>query len=235
MFDGEHGIALHVIQGNRASSPCEGVVSGFSLSCGRILAYILELWRDGYSKLMFVLRRQDSCLVTMDTSGISLRLDRAIRTLLDVKWETQNPFLLATVILAFLSIFNKSQASSIFETLNCADLSKCPSYVRPLVHMRQAARAFSRISTGDSDIPSPGEMKEEPAFKPMPRYPGFFRFRASRCPFHLRQQTQCPDNMPFAGESLLLICLWKVGIPLQSKPWSQLSSRDDLLLHICFL
>ena len=149
--------------------------------------------------------------------------------------ETQSPFLLATVILGFLSIFNKSQALSTFEALNSACLSRCQRYVRPPVQMGQAPRAFSRISTGDSDIPSSGEMKEGPAFKPMPRYPAFFRVRASRCPFHLRQQTQGPDDIPIDEESLLLRCLWKVGIPLQSKPGTQLSSRDDMLLHIGFL
>ena len=47
MFDWEHGIALHAIQGNRASSRGEGEVSwGFS-SCGRKLRYILKL-RQGW-------------------------------------------------------------------------------------------------------------------------------------------------------------------------------------------
>ena len=235
MFDGEHGVALHVIQGNQASSPGEAQFSEFFSSCGGILANILELRRDGYSKLMFVQRRQDSCLVTRDNSGIASRLDRAIRTLFDVMWETQSSVLLATVILRSLSILNKSQASSTFEALNSACLLMCQSYVRPPVQMRRAPRAFSRISTGDSDIPSSAEMKDEPAFKPMPRYPASFRVRASRCLFHLRQETQRPDSMPIAEEGLLLKCLWKVGIPLQSKPGSQLSSRDDLLLHIGFL
>ena len=43
MFDWEHGIALHAIQGNRASTPGEGDVSWDSSSCGRNLGYILEL------------------------------------------------------------------------------------------------------------------------------------------------------------------------------------------------
>ena len=36
-----------------------------------------------YLKIMFVQRRQDSCLVARDTSGFSSRLGRAIGTLLD--------------------------------------------------------------------------------------------------------------------------------------------------------
>ena len=43
MFYGEHGIALHAMQGNPASSRREGEVSWFSSSCGGNLRYILEL------------------------------------------------------------------------------------------------------------------------------------------------------------------------------------------------
>ena len=43
MFDWEHGIALHPMQGIRASSPAEGDVSWDFSSCGRDLGYILEL------------------------------------------------------------------------------------------------------------------------------------------------------------------------------------------------
>ena len=77
-------------------------------------------------------------------------------------------------------------------------------------------------------MPSSCEMKDEPAFKPMQGNPAFFQVRASQCPFHLRLQTQGPTHIPIAEESLLLRCLLKVGIPLQSKPGNQLSSRDDL-------
>ena len=42
VFDGEHGIALHIIQGNRASSHGRAEVSWFFSSCAGILGYILE-------------------------------------------------------------------------------------------------------------------------------------------------------------------------------------------------
>ena len=45
MFDGEHGIALHSMQGNRASSHRNGEVSWFFSSCGGNVGYILELQR----------------------------------------------------------------------------------------------------------------------------------------------------------------------------------------------
>ena len=79
----------------------------FFWSCGGNLGYILELLRDDPSKPLFVQRRQDSCLLRRDTSGISLRLCRALPTLLEVRRETQGIFLVATVILGFLSIFKK--------------------------------------------------------------------------------------------------------------------------------
>ena len=43
MLDWEHGIALHPLQGIRASSPAEGYVSLDFSSCGRNLGYILKL------------------------------------------------------------------------------------------------------------------------------------------------------------------------------------------------
>ena len=45
VFDWEYGIALHAMQGNRASSLSERQVSWFVSSCGGNLGYVLELWR----------------------------------------------------------------------------------------------------------------------------------------------------------------------------------------------
>ena len=46
---------------------------------------------DGHSKPVFVQQRLDSCVVMRDTSGISMRLGRAIRMLLEVRNETLGP------------------------------------------------------------------------------------------------------------------------------------------------
>ena len=73
---------------------------------------------------MFVQRRQDSNLVKMDTSGIYTRLGRTIWTLMEVRQETEAHVLFGTVILAFLSIFKKSQASTPVEALNSVCLSR---------------------------------------------------------------------------------------------------------------
>ena len=88
--------------------------------------------------------------------------------------EDKSPLLVGTVILVFLSIFTKSQASSTFEALNSAHLAKSQMYVRPSVQKRLRTMAFSRVSTWDSDIPSSSEMKDEPAFKALQGKPAFF-------------------------------------------------------------
>ena len=88
--------------------------------------------------------------------------------------EDKSPLLVGTVILVFLSIFTKSQASSTFEALNSAHLVKSQMYVRPSVQKRLRTMAFSRVSTWDSDILSSSEMKDEPAFKALQGKPAFF-------------------------------------------------------------
>ena len=94
-------------------------------------------------------------------------LGRTVRTLLKLRREAKRPLLICTVILVFLSIFTKSQASSPFEAMNPAHLSMCQKDVRPSVQKRRNTMAFSRVSTGDSVIPSSCEMKYEPAFRPL--------------------------------------------------------------------
>ena len=94
--------------------------------------------------------------------------------LLKVRREAKRPILVGTVILVFLSIFTKSQVSSPFEAMNSAHLSMCQKDVRPSVQKRWRTMAFSRVSTGDSVIPSSCEMKYEPAFKPLLGNPACF-------------------------------------------------------------
>ena len=106
-------------------------------------------------------------------------------------------------------------------------LSRYQSDVIPPIQLRRRTMAFSRVSTGESDIPSSCEMKDEPAFKPLQGNPSF-RVWASRCPFHLRQKTQGPPHIPIAEGNLHLRRLWKSGSNLQSKTGNQLSSWDDM-------
>ena len=131
--------------------------------------------------------------------------------------EAKLPLLVGTVILVFLSIFTKSQASSPFESLNSAPLSKSQMDVRHSVQKRLRTIAFSSVSTGDSDIPSCCEMKDVPAFKALQGKLAFFWVRASRGTLYLRQKTQSHSHIPISEGRLLLRCLWKAGLPLQWK------------------
>ena len=70
VFDWEHGITLHAMQGNRASSGREGEVSWVFSSCVGTWGIFSSYGRDGRSKLEFAQQIEDSCLVMMDTSGI---------------------------------------------------------------------------------------------------------------------------------------------------------------------
>ena len=88
---------------------------------------------DGHLKLGFVQQRQNPCLDMTDTSGSYTMLGRKIQTLVEVSQDAKCPLLVGRVILVFLSIFTKSQASSPFEALNSAQLSKSQMDVRPSV------------------------------------------------------------------------------------------------------
>ena len=70
--------------------------------------------------------------------------------------------------------FQKESGIVSFEALNSVCLSRYQSDVIPPIQMRRKTMAFSRVSTGDSDIPSSCEMQQEPEFKPMQGNPAFF-------------------------------------------------------------
>ena len=101
-------------------------------------------------------------------------LGRIIQTLLEVSQLAKRSLLVGTVILVFLSIFAKCQASLPFEALNSAHLSKSQMDGRRSVQKTLRTMAFSRVSKGDSEIPSSCEMKDEPAFKALQGKPAFF-------------------------------------------------------------
>ena len=69
-------------------------------------------------------------------------LGRTIRTLLEVRQETKSHILVGTVILGFLYIFKKSQASTPFEALNSVCLSRYQSDVIPPIQMRRRTMTF---------------------------------------------------------------------------------------------
>ena len=110
----------------------------------------------------------------MDTSGVETILGRTIRMLLEVRQETQVHFLIGKVIFGLLSIFKNSQASSPYEALNSMFLSRVQRDMRPPLQLRRKPMAFSKFSTGGSDMPSSWEMKDEPEFKPLQGNRAFF-------------------------------------------------------------
>ena len=91
-----------------------------------------------------------------------------------VRREAKCPLLIGRVILVFLSIFTNTQALSPFEAMNSVHLSMCQKDVRPSVQKWWRTMAFSRVSTGDSVIPTYCEMKYVPAFKPLQGNADFF-------------------------------------------------------------
>ena len=64
--------------------------------------------------------------------------------------------------------------------------------------------------------------------KPLQGNLDFFLIRASRGPFRLKHKTQGPSHIHMSKGKLLLRCLWKDGLPLESKTGNQLSSPDDM-------
>ena len=70
MCDWEDGIALHARLWNRASFPSEGDVSYDSRVAAGTWGIFASYSMDGHSKIHFVQRSQDSCVVMRDTSGI---------------------------------------------------------------------------------------------------------------------------------------------------------------------
>ena len=67
MFEWEYRIALHAMQGNRASFPNEGDVLYDILVAARTCGIFSSYSGDGHSKLHFVQRSQDTCVVMRDT------------------------------------------------------------------------------------------------------------------------------------------------------------------------
>ena len=102
VFDGEHGIALHAIEGNQSSSHGEWEVSCISRAVAGTCGTFSSYGREGHSKPVFDQRHHYSSIVTRNPSRISIMLGWAIQTLLEMRQETQGPILVAAVILGFL-------------------------------------------------------------------------------------------------------------------------------------
>ena len=70
MLDWEHGIPLQAMQGIVPHLAARGKSHGFSRVAAGTWVILSSYGGDCHSKLVFVQRSQDSCLVTTETSGI---------------------------------------------------------------------------------------------------------------------------------------------------------------------
>ena len=165
MFDGKPDLLSMQRRRIGPHMVARGKSKGFSCIAAGTWGMFSIYGGDGPSIIMLVQRRQVSCLVERDTLGFSLMHVRPIGTPLEVRRETQGPFPVATWKLGFLSVFKRSQSLAPFKAFNSVCLSSCQRNVTPPVNMRQGTKTFPSISTGDSDVPSSCEMKDEPAFK----------------------------------------------------------------------
>ena len=137
--------------------------------------------------------------------------------------EAKHPLLVGTVILVFLSIFTKSQASSPFESMNSVHLSMCQKDVRPSVKKWWRTMAFSSVSTGDSVIPSSCEMKYEPAFKPLQGNPAFIGSDPSS-----QHRLVCPAPMPLCPFNMQGPCTASLGSRLNSASYYEVCSLHEI-------
>ena len=98
--------------------------------------YILEL-RRGWPFETRVCSAKSGLLSSYDGHlGKLIYAWQEIQMLLEVSREAKCPLLVGTVILVFLSIITKGQASSPFEALNSAHLSKSQMDMWPSVQKR---------------------------------------------------------------------------------------------------
>ena len=72
---------------------------------------------------------------------------------LELRWEIQSPVPVATGILGFISIFKGNPLSSLDEAQKTSLLSRWKWGVSPHVDLRWGSWAFSRSTTGESDLP----------------------------------------------------------------------------------
>ena len=152
IFDREHGIALHAMQGNQASSRCEGEVSWFFSSCCGNLGYILEL-RRGWPFKTGVCSVMSGHLASCEAHlGILLEAWQHIRDACQrVAGDQESLSICPRDIGIPISFQEKSGIVSFLSTELRVPVALSRNGRTPVV-MRQGSREFSRVSTGDVDI-----------------------------------------------------------------------------------
>ena len=217
-FDWEHRIPLHAMQGNRASSCSEWEVLWDFSSCGRHLVYILDL-RQGWPFENLVCSAKSGLLSSYDGFLRNLNYGgRTIPTLLEVRREAKHPLLVGTVILVYLSIFMKCQASSPFEALNLARLLRYQMDVRRPVQKIQRPRALSNVSSRDSYNTTLHLVRWKMSLHLShcrELWPSLSQHILGSIPLEAENTESLSHT--YCWRSLLLRCLWKFGLPLHLK------------------
>ena len=113
--------------------------------------------------------------------------------------------------------FSRGLALSPFEALNSEFLSSFQKDVRPALKVRRGPRICSRVSTGDSDSPSPCERKHKPTFKSL-QESGLFSSHVISVSIPLEAANSGPSHIPIVERSVLLSC---------RRNWELLLSRSQ--------
>ena len=145
-----------------------------------------------------------------------------------MRQETKAHFLFGTVILGFLYILKKSQASSPLKYWIPRSSRVIKVMWFPL--SRRGRELWLSLGSPQGIQTSLHLVRWNTSLnlRNCQGNTAFFWVRVSRGPFHLRQETQGPSYIPIAEGKLHLRCWWKVGSNLQSKTGNQLSAWDDM-------
>ena len=182
VFDWEDRTPQHEMKGNRVSCCGEGEVSWVFLSCDRHLVYILML-RWGWPFETRVCSAKSGLLSNYD--GHLGKLNYAWQENTDasgVEAGGQGSLISWHSYIGIPINFHEESGIVTFWSTELSTPPKSQIEVRPSVQKTLRTMAFSRFSTGESDIPSSCEMKDEPASKALQWKTALFWVRASRGP-----------------------------------------------------
>ena len=227
VFDMEHGLALQAMQENRASAHCEAEVSWFFLSCGGNLGNVLELRRGWPCKTR----------VGSARSGLRSRWEGHLSILLEVwqgnrdasRCEAVDPVSLSSCHreLGFLSIFQRDRHRLLLKHWTRRDSRVVKAWWGLLI--RRGGKLGLSLGFPQGIL------------TPLHLVRWKMSLHSSQCreicpsfkSGHLGVHSTWGGKIVSFSHSevergLLLRYMWKVGIPLESKPGNQLSCRDDL-------
>ena len=152
-------------------------------------------------------------------------------------WEFRSLFLFDTEILGFLTILKNFQASSTLKQWTPRGFRVVKGMLGPFLRWSEGLGLYVGLYMR---LKHPFILWCErwACMKLLQGNLDFILIRATGGPFRLKHKTQGPFHIYIPKGKLLLRCLWKDGLPLQSKTGNQLSSPDDMgcpdLSSCCF-